>query len=80
MMLGAVQLVMAGLGIALMTYFDSTCKGVLTDQALNILLLVVTTSQVWYGLYLHFDRGTPCVVFVRQCCRRRRCCWGWWCW
>lgn len=47
MMLGAVQLVMAGLGIALITRFDSSCKGVLTDEALNILLIVVTTSQVY---------------------------------
>lgn len=46
MLLGGVQVVMAALGIALMTYFDSTCRGVLTDEALNILILVVTTSQV----------------------------------
>lgn len=46
MLLGLVQLGMAALGIALMTYFDSTCEGVLTDEALNILLLVVTASQV----------------------------------
>lgn len=46
MMLGAVQLVMAALGIVLMTRFESSCRGVLTDEAVNILLLVVTTSQV----------------------------------
>ena len=46
MMLGAVQLAMAGLGIALVTYFDSTCQGVLTDEALNILLIIIATSQV----------------------------------
>lgn len=46
MLLGAVQLVMAGLGIALVTYFDSTCQGVLTDEALNILVAVVAASQV----------------------------------
>ncbi|CAM9623681.1 unnamed protein product, partial [Ectocarpus fasciculatus] len=46
MMLGAVQLVMAGLGIGLMTYFDSTCEGVLADGALNVLILVVTISQI----------------------------------
>lgn len=46
MMLGAVQLVMAALGIVLITRFESSCRGVLTDEAVNILLLVVTTSQV----------------------------------
>ncbi|CAN0176406.1 unnamed protein product, partial [Ectocarpus sp. 12 AP-2014] len=46
MMLGAVQLVMAGLGIGLMTYLDSTCEGVLADGALNVLILVVTISQI----------------------------------
>eukprot|EP00903_Cladosiphon_okamuranus_P015368 g14194.t1 len=46
MMLGAVQLVMAVLGIVLMTRFESSCRGVLTDEAVNILLLVVTTSQI----------------------------------
>lgn len=46
MMLGGVQLVMAALGIGLMTRFESSCRGVLTDQAVNILLLIVTTSQV----------------------------------
>ncbi|CAM9617865.1 unnamed protein product, partial [Hapterophycus canaliculatus] len=46
MMLGAVQLVMATLGIVLITRFDSTCKGLLTDEALNILLIAVITSQV----------------------------------
>lgn len=50
MLLGAVQLVMAGLGIALMTRLDSACEGVLTDEALRIIILVVTTSQVSYHI------------------------------
>lgn len=45
-MLGAVQLVMAALGIALMTRSGSACEGVLTDEAVRIIVLVVTTSQV----------------------------------
>lgn len=46
MLLGAFQVVMAGLGIALLTHFDSTCQGALSDRAITILLIVVTTSQV----------------------------------
>lgn len=46
MLLGIVQLIMAGLGIALLTYFDHTCDGLFSDEALNILLAALVVSQV----------------------------------
>ncbi|CAM9636490.1 unnamed protein product, partial [Choristocarpus tenellus] len=45
-MLGIVQLILAGLGVALITYFDSTCQGALSDHALDILVAAVVASQL----------------------------------
>ncbi|CAM9453364.1 unnamed protein product, partial [Discosporangium mesarthrocarpum] len=45
-LIGLVQLVLAGLGLALVTVFDSTCEGALSDSALNTLIIAVTASQL----------------------------------
>lgn len=70
MMLGAVQLVMAALGIVLMTRYESSCRGVLTDEAVNILLLVVTTSQV----RARFETGRDEMRWAGRCETPRSIC------
>ena len=46
MLLGFFQIVMAAVGLGLLTYLRSTCRGLLKDQALHILLAVIVASQV----------------------------------
>lgn len=46
MLLGFFQIIMACVGLGLLTYLRSTCRGLLKDQALHVLLAVIVASQV----------------------------------